>query len=102
MSKKKKGSRLEDGARAKIAQSLPAAIDHALQSYHSFFDQTPTKDAKVFSAYHAACKTAVAHIELLLKLAEWADLPRGQEDNTLALLMRDAKTELERYRDETA
>lgn len=101
MPRKKKGGGLEESTRAKIAESLPAAIDHAVNSYHHFSTTEPNDGVKNFSAYHTACKTAVAHIELLLKLAEWAQLPRkGQEDADLAALMQDAQSELDRYRDE--
>ena len=101
MPKKKQGSALEEKTRAKIAQYLPDAIDCALQSYRRFYADEMVEDAKAFTAHHTACKTAIAHIELLLKLAAWAHLPRdNKSDDTLAALLSDAQTELNKYKEE--
>ena len=93
---------LTDDIRAKIIQFLPSAIHRALSSYHEFIDQTPADDAKGFSAHHTACKAAIAHIDLLLKLAKWADLP-GQQDDAkaraeaeLSALLSEAEAELQK------
>ncbi len=104
MKKKKQGGSLEENSRAKIAHCLPDAIDCALQSYRRFYGQESSEgaSAKDFSAHHSACKTAIAHIELLLKLAAWAQLPRKDEDAGLALLMADAQLELDRYNGDEA
>jgi hypothetical protein len=37
-----------------------------------------------FSKHHNAAKTAISHIQLLLKLAEWAELPEAQGDSETA------------------
>lgn len=66
--------------RAKIACHLPAAFDAAIKSYHEFYDQTPTDDAKAFSAHHSACKAAIAHMQLLIKLADWVEHDATAED----------------------
>jgi hypothetical protein len=100
MPRKKKGESLEALTRAKIAETLPRAIEHALDSYHEYAFKNAFSDTKGFSAYHSACKAAAAHIELLLKLAQWAQLPRRGQDADLAALMQDAQDELNRYRDE--
>lgn len=99
MARKKRGIPLEDNMRAKIAEQLPDAIDCALRSYRDFYAQETGGDAKAFSAHHTACKTAIAHIELLLKLAAWVHLPREDADSDagLAVLLRSAQEELERY-----
>ncbi len=61
---------LEDGARARIAAFLPEILEKALQSYADFAGATaPMEEPKDFAAYHSACKTAIAHIDLLVKLA---------------------------------
>ena len=87
--------------RATIATHLPDAIECAMQSYRRFYAQETEDDARSFSAHHSACKAAIAHIELLLKLAAWANLPRKDgDDAALAALMADARDELERYREE--
>lgn len=59
--------------RATIAHSLPAAFDAAIQSYQEFYGQKTPDDAKAFSAHHSACKAAIAHLQLLIKLAAWVE-----------------------------
>ena len=101
MPHKKQGPNLEDQTRIKIAKYLTSAIDCAIQSYRSFYDKPTPAEAKEFSAHHSACKAAIAHIELLLKLAAWAQLPRMEgEDENLATLMAEAETELNNYHEE--
>jgi hypothetical protein len=94
---------LEEKSRDKIAKFLPDALKHSMESYHHFIisDDTPD-DAKSFSAHHSACKVAIAHIELLLKLAKWADINTQQEkdlpnDALLAGLIAKAQSELDHY-----
>lgn len=97
---------IEDRSRQQIAAFLPDAIARALTSYHVFTIQdVPTTEAKKFSEHHGACRVAVAHIELLLKLARWADLPDLGADNKndqmmLAAMMREAEEELRLYQAE--
>lgn len=99
---RKQGPTLEENTRAKIARYLPNAIDCAIQSYRGFYDRPHPTEAKEFSAHHSACKAAIAHIELLLKLAAWAQLPRecDEADQTLASLMADAQAELDHYHED--
>lgn len=90
---------IEDRSRAQIASFLPDAIAKALTSYHTFMETDVGQDAKEFSAHHGACKIAIAHIELLLKLARWADLPdikagTSNEQIMLAAMMQEAEEEL--------
>ena len=63
-----------DDVRHSLAEFLPDALATALQSYHSFARTEIPEDAKGFSAHHSACKMAISHIDLLLKLAQWADI----------------------------
>lgn len=95
---------LEDASREKIAQFLPDALKHSLESYHRFvINEEMPDDAKSFSAHHQACKVAIAHIELLIKLAKWADLltEKAQSaipnNDLLAGLIAEAQNELEQY-----
>ena len=76
---------LDEESRKKIAAFLPQALETAIDSYHAFstfaMDQDAKKSpAKEFYDHHNACKVAIAHIELLLKLAKYAHLP---DDNVL-------------------
>ena len=43
-------------------------LNKAVQDYHLFATQQVSQEAKEFSAYHNACKAALAHILLLKKL----------------------------------
>ena len=48
---------------------FPAALWAAILSYKYLSESEIPEDAKGFSAHHSACKVAIAHIELLIKLA---------------------------------
>lgn len=90
--------------RQNVAGFLPDAISKALDSYYIFMDQEVPEDAKGFSAHHGACKVAIAHVELLLKLAKWAELPEDKTrdqsaQSDLAIMMRDAELELMKYKE---
>ena len=96
--------KIEDDVRMRIARFLPDAIARALTSYHSFSQAEVSNEAKEFSAHHSACKVAIAHIELLIKLARWADLPDAEAENhneqiLLAAVMQEAEDELRAYRE---
>lgn len=71
----KSSEMLDDKSRERIAEFLPDALATALQSYYSFAKTDIPDTAKGFSDHHNACKVAIAHIDLLLKLAKWAHLP---------------------------
>jgi hypothetical protein len=95
--KKKQGATLEGNTRVKIAEHLPDAIDCAIRSYRNFYQGDAGAAAKEFSAHHSACKAAISHIELLLKLAVWAEIPRDNTDNNLAEFLNSAQEELNKY-----
>ena len=74
---------IEQEAKAQIADFLPHAIGTALKEYQDFIRGVPEiEDSKKFGAQYTACKTAIAHIDLLLKLAKWAELPDPLTDTT--------------------
>lgn len=52
---------------------LPGKITNAVSSYDEFTSTKAPDDAKGFSAHHAACKSAIAHTDMLVKLAKWVD-----------------------------
>ena len=58
---------------AQIAAVLPDAMQVALTSYQCFTAEERLTSAKDFKDHHAACKPAIAHIELLLKLADFLE-----------------------------
>lgn len=93
---------VNEETRKRIAGFLPDALDIALQSYHSFLRSDIPPDAKGFSAHHSACKIAIAHIELLLKLAKWAHLPDDNvvgedQQRRLVTILEDAQAEYNAY-----
>lgn len=96
---------IEDQSRSQIAEFLPESIRKALTSYKNFMEEKNENDtAKVFKEHHLACKVAVSHIDLLLKLARWADLPAldVQNQNDRAVLQAalcEAEKELRGYED---
>ena len=99
-------TKIEDDMRVRISRFLPDAIAKALTSYHKFIDGDFPDEAKEFSAHHNACKVAIAHIELLIKLARFADLPDSKvEDNNnqiiLAAMMQEAEEELQAYKSQS-
>lgn len=82
-------------ARAQIAENLPKAIERTVDSYHTFMDTEQTKkQSDEFKSRHAAAKTALAHIELLMKLATMVEAMNEDDLNNIALLIQNAKTEL--------
>lgn len=100
MPPRKTGLVLDELTRGKIAACLPEAIDQAIRSYRLYTAKEPETGPTGFGAYHTACKAAIAHLQLLLKLAAWADVPATGEQTALAALMADAEGELARYRAE--
>lgn len=95
---------IENQSRVQIAEFLPDAIARALTSYRTYMEMKSDDTLAAFKEKHMACKTAIAHIELLLKLARWADLPDGEAINrndqmVLAAVLAEAEGELAEYED---
>lgn len=92
----------EDGMRTRITEFLPRALETALDSYRKFTGEGKEhEDAKGFKEHHDACKVALAHIELLLKLAKLADLPPPHvpdedKDKLLQTIIENGRKELGR------
>ena len=61
------------GLRQRLAGILPARIHAAIAGYEEFTAAIPPVEAKAFAAWHAAAKSALAHVDLLVKLAHWAE-----------------------------
>ncbi len=92
---KQKTPEIEVQTRAQIAETLPKALDKAITSYHEFMDDGDADAAGDFKNHHAACKAALAHIELLLKLAEMVDIDADKTFNNLQVMLKNAQNELE-------
>ncbi|MGH1375607.1 MAG: hypothetical protein ACRBCK_04580 [Alphaproteobacteria bacterium] len=98
-------SKIEIRTRKQISEFLPDAISTALLSYQTFSEREELEEPKAFKAHHDACKVAIAHIELLIKLAQWADLPdpdlEGKQHQDMLLgLIESAQGELNGYRED--
>lgn len=93
---------LKNITRRHIAEVLPDALRRALDSYHAFMrDSTMPDEPGEFSKHHNAAKTAISHIQLLLKLAQWAELPEAQgssdtaHNRELAQVIREASRDVQ-------
>lgn len=81
-----------ESTRQKIAQDLPVLLATALDSYTQFVAAPCDNTAKSFSAYHTACKSALGHLDGLLRLARWAvDHQEAESDDALASLLTRAR-----------
>ncbi len=91
---------IDDAARKAAAIFLPEAMNAAIKSYSEFLakkaDDNEEMDAKEFKAHHDACKVALAHIDLLLKLAGY--VMAGENDlaerKRIDAMIHEAETEL--------
>jgi len=100
-------TKIEDLSRMQIAGFLPEAIRTALNSYQHFSSKTVSDEEKEFKDHHNACKVAISHIDLLLKLARWADLPDGDladknHQKVLVAAIEEAEIELKGYEEQEA
>lgn len=96
---------IEEETRKHIAEFLPDAIMTALLSYQMFAEHEASDEAKEFTAHHNACKVAIAHIELLIKLARWADIePPSIDDEDhnkiLQTMIENAQRDVTQYQTE--
>ncbi len=90
---------IEAESKEQISRFLPDALATALTSYQAFMEQAVPKEAHEFIKHHNAGKAAIAHIELLLKFARWADLPDAtaldhNNQIILAAMLQEAGDEL--------
>lgn len=79
--------------REAIATFLPAAISRAVNSYRSFSGQIASHEPKEFGEHHKACRAALAHLELLLKLAEHENLENIEDNSLLKASLSEARQE---------
>lgn len=88
-----------DSLRRQLQAALPVRIRAALDGYDRFAADEPPADAKGFAAWHAAAKAALAHVEVLVKLARWAegkaDEPAEAGTGGIDRLLADARAALD-------
>jgi len=70
-----------------VAEFLPEALRVAITAYHERAGCITTDlTAKAYTDHHKACQAAIAHIELLVKLALRAHLPDADTDANRAAM----------------
>lgn len=74
-------------------KKLTPFLEKAVQTYQTFANADCPTQAKDFNAYHSACKSALLHIALLIKIL---DLPENtpKHQNDLLNLIHQAKEDL--------
>ncbi len=60
---------LNDESRRQLAEFVPSALETAIESYEKIVKDKPEEEEKI-KAYYERCKAALAHIELVLKVAK--------------------------------
>ena len=76
-----------------VGTELVPALQKALKDYLSFSEEKAPTEIKEFNAYHTACKAALLHVALLVKLTQ----KEGQTESVipdLSALLEQAKKEL--------
>lgn len=63
---------IDNITKQQVADFLPGALQKTLDSYYEFMTAEVPNTPKGFSDYHRAANVAIAHMNLLLKLAAWA------------------------------
>ncbi|MFO1152119.1 MAG: hypothetical protein U1E42_00435 [Rhodospirillales bacterium] len=94
-----------DGLRHDLVARLPRLLDKALSTYAYFANTPPPENVKEFAAFQSSCRAALAHVHLLLKLAEWARASDAGEFGSethidIDRLIQEAESAIERYPDE--
>lgn len=76
-----------------VGKELAFALEKALGDYLAFSEGSAPTDTKEFNAYHTACKAALLHVALLLKLTQKESPPEAIIPD-LSALLEQAKKEL--------
>lgn len=76
-----------------VEKELAPALQKALNDYLAFSEGSPPSDIKEFNAYQGACKSALLHIALLVKLTQ-NQTPVDTVIPDLSALLEQAKKEL--------
>ena len=82
--------------RRELMADLPRLLDRAVRSYSRFAAECFTEDTKSFVAYQTGCRAALAHVHLLVKLAQWTRAERDEngaplETEQLEQMIREAE-----------
>lgn len=98
---------LKDDLKGQVTEFLPEAIKTVLANYQLFRENMDhMKESKNFKDHHSAAKAAIAHLELLLKLAEKLETSQphneGLDQQELAAMLDNAKAEVDKYKSHEA
>lgn len=91
----------QEAMRDSITEFLPDALAKALESYQAFSaNNEDLADSKKFKQFHDSCKAAIAHVELLIKLADQFNVTDGASADYEALqkMISDARDEVVKYK----
>jgi hypothetical protein len=68
--------KIEAATRKQVAELMPTIINKVIGGYQNLINAGVEKfqDTKNHKAYYESCKGAVMHLQVLLKLAEWAEI----------------------------
>ena len=83
--------KIEEATREQVAVFLPEAIRKTIDSYHAFMEGEIESGGKKFAEHHSAGKVAISHLQLLLKLAQWADVESGVGAAEIASFLEQGK-----------
>jgi hypothetical protein len=83
--------KIEEATRERVAKLIPKVADKVLRNYQDMVNAGVQNydDTKKAKAYYEACKAAAAHLQFILKIAEWAEV--APNDNGLQM------QEIQRY-----
>jgi len=76
-----------------VGTELTPALQKALKDYLSFSKEKAPAETKEFNAYHTACKAALLHVALLVKLTQKEPQTESVIPD-LSTLLEQAKKEL--------
>lgn len=84
-------------SQAALIETLPEAIQRALENYRSLAFVDAPEDAKEFQQHQSACKAALQHVETLMKLINAINITSASDDlsspNAALLARADAAVE---------
>lgn len=91
--------------RAELLRDLPGDIKRVRNAYRRAAQQAAVlREARDFNAHQAACKTALGHLDGLIKLLRWASgadngelngKTKGEQDQDVDKLIKEARGALE-------
>ncbi len=67
-------------------KKLTPFLEKAVRSYQNFASDNCPMDAKEFGAYHSACKAALLHIALLVKILDNSEAVSDHKPDLLDLI----------------